>query len=278
MKLQAFLPLVTHPDPNSDAVADNAAAAVAWLGGTLHARAMNADIPVPSSALSGILMDVPALVRDAEAASRRHGERLLEKVAAAATRQGVTLTSDTEAGPIALLGERAAAHARYHDLALAGWESGNPTSRMTSEALIFGAGRPVLILPELAARQSFANVAVAWDGTRAAARAAGDALPFLQRASRIQVLTVIGEKPLANEAGGARLAVGLRERGFVAEALTIDAEDCPVAVTLQERAIAAGADLLVMGGYGHSRIRDFVLGGATQSALDDLRLPALLSH
>jgi nucleotide-binding universal stress UspA family protein len=278
MKLQAFLPLVTHPDPNSEAVAENAVAAAAWLGAKLHARAFNADIRPPSSALSGVLMDVPALIRDAEAASKRHGDHLLEKIAAAATRQGVALASDVEAGPIALLGERAAAHARYYDLAVAGWEAGNPTSRMTAEALIFGAGRPVLVLPELAARQEFAAVAIAWDGTRTAAHAVADALPFLQRAPRISVLTVVGEKPLAEDDAGARLARGLGERGFSAEALTIEAEDCPVAVTLQEHAIAHGADLLVMGGYGHSRIRDFVLGGATQGALDDLRLPVLMSH
>lgn len=278
MKLQAFLPLVTHPDPDADAIADNAAAAAAWLGAALHARALNADIPVPSSALSGILMDVPKLVHGAEAASRRHGERLLEKVAAAAAREGVALTKSTEAGPIALLGERAAAHARYYDLALAGWEEGNPTSRMTVEALIFGAGRPVLVLPEKVVRKEFAAVTIAWDGTRSAARAVADALPFLQRASRVTVLTVVGEKPLGNDDIGARLATGLRERGFAAETLTVEAEDCPIAETLQERAVEAGADLLVMGGYGHSRIRDFVLGGATQGALDELRLPVLMSH
>jgi nucleotide-binding universal stress UspA family protein len=278
MKLQAFLPLVTHADPNSEAIAENAAAAAAWLGATLHARALNAEIHAPSSVLSGVLMDVPALIREAEQKSRANGERLLEKVTAAAARQGVALTSATEAGPIALLGERAAAHARYYDLALAGWEAGNPTSRMTAEALIFGAGRPVLVLPELAVRQEVASVAIAWDGTRTAARAVADALPFLQRASRIAVLTVVGEKPLAEASPGRRLADGLGERGFLAEALTAEAEDCPVAVTLQERAIATGADLLVMGGYGHSRIRDFVLGGATQGALDDLRLPVLMSH
>lgn len=277
MKLQAFLPLVTHPDPNSEAVAENAVAVAEWLGATLHARAFNADIPVPSSALSGFLMNVPELIRDAEATSKRHGDRLLEKVAAVAARQGVTLKSGVEAGPIALLGDQAVAHARYNDLALAGWEAGNPTSRMTAEALIFGAGRPTLVLPELAARQGFASIAVAWDGTRTAARAVADALPFLQRASRIHVLTVVGEKPLAEEVG-ARLARGLGERGFAAEALTIEAEDCPVAVTLQEHAVAAGADMLVMGGYGHSRLRDFVLGGATQGTLDDLRLPVLMSH
>jgi nucleotide-binding universal stress UspA family protein len=278
MKLQAFLPLVTHPDPNSEAIAENAVAACVWLGVTLRAHAFNADIPVPSSALSGILMDVPHMVRDAERKSRKHGDRLLEKLAAVANKQGVALTTDIEAGPIALLGDRAAAHARYYDIAISGWEPSNPTSRMTAEALIFGAGRPTLVLPELAARQEFNSVAIAWDGTRTAARALADALPFLQRASRISVLTVVGEKPLAEDEAGARLATCLRERDLVAEALTVGAEDCPIAVTLQEYAIARGADLLVMGGYGHSRLRDFVLGGATQGTLDDLRLPVLMSH
>lgn len=278
MKPQAFLPLVTHPDPNSDAIAQNAVAAASWLGATLHACVLYADIPVPSSALSNLLLDLPDLVRTARAISEQHSERLLGKLTAAASEKAVALSSDVDTAPTALLGERAAAHARYHDLALAGWEAGNPTSQMTAEALIFGGGRPVLILPELSPRQAFEGVAIAWDGSRAAARAVADALPFLQRASRITVMTVVGEKRLAEEAAATRLADGLKARGFAAEALTVGAEDCPIALTLQERAIAWGADLLVMGGYGHSRIRDFVLGGATQGTLDDLRLPVLMSH
>lgn len=278
MKLQAFVPLVTYPDPNSEAIAENAVAVAAWLGATLHACVLNADIPIPSSALSNILMNVPQLVRDAEATSKGHGDRLLGKLTAAAAAKGVSLSSDVDTGPVTLLGERAAGHARYYDFALAGWESGNPTSSMAMEGLIFGAGRPVLILPEAGTRQGFETVAIAWDGTRTAARAVADALPFLQRASHIKVMTVLGEKQLAEPNPGARLAAGLRERGFSAEALSLDAEDCPVAVTLQERAVAEGAGLLVMGGYGHSRLRDFVLGGATQGTLNDLRLPVLMSH
>jgi len=278
MTPQAFVPLVTYPDPNSEAVAEHAVAAAAWLGASLHACMFDADIPVPSSALSNVLMNVPQLVREAEATSKAHGERLLRQLTAAAAARGVSLSSSVDTGPVALLGERAAGHARYYDIALAGWENGNPTSSMAIEGLIFGAGRPVLILPEGGISQGLDNVAVAWDGTRTAARALGDALPFLQRASRITVMTVLGEKKLDEPNPGARLAAGLRERGFAAEALALEAEDCPVALTLQERAIAGGAGVLVMGGYGHSRLRDFVLGGATQGTLADLRLPVLMSH
>ena len=77
---------------------------------------------------------------------------------------------------------------------------------------------------------------------------------------------------------GERLATSLRKHGLSAEALAIRAEDCEISATLQEHAIELGAALLVMGGYGHSRVRDFVLGGATEGVLSDLRLPVLFSH
>ena len=105
-----------------------------------------------------------------------------------------------------------------------------------------------------------------------------DATPFLERASKISVLTVVDEKPLKEAHGAERLAAGLKKRGLVAEGISIRAEDCPIGVSLQEHAIERGAKLLVMGGYGHSRVREFVLGGATEDVLDDLRLPILISH
>ena len=75
-----------------------------------------------------------------------------------------------------------------------------------------------------------------------------------------------------------RLADALRKRGLVAEGFAIEARDCSIGESLQVGAIEHGARLLVMGGYGHSRMRDFVLGGATEGVLNDLRLPVLLSH
>ncbi|WP_292447521.1 universal stress protein [Mesorhizobium sp.] len=101
---------------------------------------------------------------------------------------------------------------------------------------------------------------------------------FLERASKVTVLTVVGEKPLMAENGAERLAAGLTKRGLIAEATPISTEDYPVGIGLQVHAIARGASLLVMGGYGHSVVRDFVLGGATEDVLDDLRLPVLFSH
>ena len=147
-----------------------------------------------------------------------------------------------------------------------------------AEAIIFGSGRPTILLPERGSVRKLDNVAIAWDGSRVAARAVADAHPLLSRASRITVLTVTDEKPLEEQDAAERLAQGLRSRGLTVQAMPFSAEDYPIDVSLQERAREIGADLMVMGAFGHTRVRDFVLGGATRGILTDLRLPILLSH
>jgi nucleotide-binding universal stress UspA family protein len=278
MKLQAILPLVTYLDCNSDAVAANAVGLAKFLGADLHAAAFNADIPDVSNALSRFLLKLPELIKEAEALSRSRGERLLGLVREEAKSRGLDLTSSASTAALALLGDAAAADARYFDVALLGWEAGNPTSRATAEAVVFGSGRPAILLPELSSVGGIDHVAIAWDASRVAARAVADAAPLLERAAKVSVLTVVDEKPLDRADIGERLAGGLSKRGIPAQAFAISCEDCPIGVTLQESAIERGAKMLVMGGHGHSRVRDFVLGGATEDVLDDLRLPVLLSH
>ena len=105
-----------------------------------------------------------------------------------------------------------------------------------------------------------------------------DAALLFEQVARISVLTVVDEKPLKHNDIAERLADGLRKRGIAAEGFSIAAEDCAIGTSLQEHALERGARLLVMGGYGHSRVRDFVLGGATKDVLRDLQLPVLVSH
>ncbi len=133
-------------------------------------------------------------------------------------------------------------------------------------------------MPELSPITSIEHVAIAWDGSRVAARAVADAAPLLHRAAKITVLTVVDEKPLHDRDAAERLAQALGRRGLKAQAMPAKAADCPIATALQERATEIGAGMLVMGAFGHSRLRDFVLGGATAGVLWDLRLPVLLSH
>lgn len=278
MQAQAFLPLVTYPDPNSPAVAANAVSMTGLLNASLHALAINADLPVISNPLSRLLLDVPEMVRQAEGLSRKQGASLIAAIEQQAGKRNVEATTNAIAPKTAHLGETAANHARYYDYVLCGWEANNPTSAATAESLIFGSGRPTILLPELMQVDRIDHLAIAWDGSRVAARAVGDAARLLDRSTRITVLTVVDEKPLHEKDAAERMAGGLVRRGLEAVAVPVTAEDCPIAVTLQEHAIETGADLLIMGAFGHSRAREFILGGATAGVLADLRLPVLFSH
>lgn len=278
MKRQALLPLITYPNPNAGPVAVNAVAMAVQLAADLHVLALNVNIPPVPSALLRVLLKVPELIHEAEAISRRHGHELTSAAKCEAEKAGVGVTvSDLALAP-AMLADTAATHARYFDFALVGWEKENSTSHATAEALVFGSGRPVILLPETSAIAGIDHIAVAWDGSRVAARAVADATSLLERAEQISVITVVDEKPLREDHPGERLANAFRKRGLKAESVAARAEGRAVGIALQEHAIELGADLLTMGGYGHSRVRDFILGGATQDVLRELRLPVLLSN
>lgn len=278
MQLQIFAPLVTHPETNADEIATLAVSLAHRLGARLHATAINADIPDVSNPLARLLLDTPDMIGQARAASRQRGAHLLALFKEKAGAAGVEIATSAVAAPVPALGDTAAMRARYFDLSLVGWEAANAASRMAAETIVFGSGRPVLLLPVRSDVAAFDHLAIAWDGSRVAARAVADARLFLERSSRVSVITVVGEKALEERDAGERLADRLRACGLTVEAVAADIEGRPIAETLQRIAIGRGCQLLVMGGYGHSRIRDFVLGGATAGILNDLRMPVLLSH
>lgn len=278
MQLQIFVPMLTYPEAGGREFAANAVSIAARLQARLHARAINADMPDVPEALSSLLLEIPQLVRQVEEARRERGVHRLAYLEERADAAGVDISTSAVVAPIAAFGETAATQARYFDLTLIGWETGDTASRTVAEAVLFGSGRPLMLLPAGPDVAAFDHVAIAWDGGRVAARAVADARPFLKRASRVSVLTVVDEKPSARNEAGERLAASLREHGLDAQAVPVAAGSSPLAQTLQRTATRNGCQLLVMGGYGHSRIRDFVLGGATEGVLTSLQMPVLLSH
>jgi len=148
-----------------------------------------------------------------------------------------------------------------------------------AEAVIFGSGRPALLLPRTAPEGTphLRRIGVAWDGSRTAARALGDALPLLKAAAEVHVVTVAGEKDIGGHSAahlGRHLAchgIEIRPEDLKTGGETVDA-------TLAAFARRVGLDLLVMGAFGHNRTREFVLGGVTRRILDDPPLPVLLAH
>jgi nucleotide-binding universal stress UspA family protein len=279
MRYRGLLPLATYPDVNSDVVISNALAIAEVVDADLHMLAITVDIPPVSSAVSEVLLGLSDKIRATEARSKARAEHLLDVARhRCADRKGLAVTMEQITAAVAFINQVAADRARYFDVCLVGWEAGNPTSRALAETVMFESGKPTIMLPELRSIQSGRIVAIAWDGSRPAARAVSDARPFLQRAEHITIVTVTDEKPLPDHQPGHRLAREMKEAGLDAEVVEVTAEGRSVSDTIQDFALDKGADLLVMGGYGHSRLREFVLGGATAGVLQDLRVPTLISH
>ena len=119
---------------------------------------------------------------------------------------------------------------------------------------------------------------VAWDFSQPAARAVADALPILEKAKRVELLTVTNEKVLPSKRSPADLAKNLAYHGVDVTIETVDALEEEIGDVLESYADIHKTDLLVMGAYGHSRVREFILGGATKSMLSRPPIPILLSH
>jgi nucleotide-binding universal stress UspA family protein len=173
-------------------------------------------------------------------------------------------------------------HARYADLVVIGQTDASDSSQVPAdfpERLVLAAGRPVLILPSVG---SFASVGkrilVAWSQSREATRAVTDAIPFLQLADTVHVMVV---NPKAGEHGavaGADIGLYLARHGVRVEVKADHGAEIDVGNELLSRAADLDADLIVMGGYGHSRLKEWVLGGATRTILESMTTPVLMSH
>ena len=171
--------------------------------------------------------------------------------------------------------------ARLRDLTIISVGKQPSQQQYIAECVIFGSGRPVLVIPEEPKRTGklvLGTVGVAWDFSRPAARAVADALPLLQQAKTVHVVTVANEKVIETRRSGAGLARHLACHGVEAKFEEEDAGGRSIGEALEAYATSRQLDVLVMGAYGHSRFRDFVLGGATKSLVADPPLPVFLSH
>jgi nucleotide-binding universal stress UspA family protein len=147
------------------------------------------------------------------------------------------------------------------------------------ESALFNSGRPVLIVPYIQkAGFSLDRVMICWDGSRTAARAVADALPFLTQAKATEIVTVEDGKPDLKLIPGADIAHHLARHGINVELKNIVASDVDTANVILSHAADTSADLIVAGGYGHSRWREFVLGGVTRGLLESMTVPTFMSH
>ena len=171
--------------------------------------------------------------------------------------------------------------ARRFDLSVVGQPEPNRLApeELIIEGALFASGRPVVVVPYI--RKSglaLGRVLVCWDGSRNAARAIADAMPFLVKAKTVEVVIVANEPGKSDEVPGADIGQHLARHGLRVEVQRIFSRDMDVASTILSHAADTSADFIVMGGYGHSRVREFILGGATRGILTAMTVPALMSH
>jgi nucleotide-binding universal stress UspA family protein len=273
--------LPTYPQPTPISAVDDAIDVAVAFGAKISAIACEVKIWAPASPLGSALLDVPAMVAAEQRKSATNAEKLLAAFEDGAAKRSVFQERILERCQTSEIADVLVEYARLRDLTIVPTVEGDYTEQWYTESIIFGSGRPTIVLPSASRKGgpfSLDTVVVAWDFSRPATRAIADATPILERAKRVCVLTVANEKSIKSRRSGVELAKHLSRHGVAVVLDEVDAKRRAVGEVFEAHIAYRNADLLVMGAYGHSRFREFILGGATKSMLARPPVPVFLSH
>ena len=274
--------ILVHLDqsPRAEARLDIAASLARQHGAHLTAlQVIDVAIPVMAMADGGgggaVIAELMEQMRQSALAA---GVKLKAAFEAALAREGIMGEWRQVEGTTP---EILALHGRYADLLVLGQDDPESDSAGLLETVLFDSGRPVLAIPFVGNFNSIGKrVLVGWNASRGATRALHDALPLIAKAENTTVFLANPKRGLGahGEEPGADIARHLARHGLKVEVAKAVAEDVADSALLLNHASDMGADLLVMGAYGHSRLREFILGGVTRSLLREMTIPVLLSH
>jgi nucleotide-binding universal stress UspA family protein len=221
------------------------------------------------------------LLEERGEANKRAAQAAAERFDAAARRAGISAASRVFTTTLPGAPDMFGPLARRFDLSVVGQPEPNKIAPedLIIEAALFDSGRPVIVVPYIQ-KNGFKldRVMVCWDGSRAAARALGDAMPLLRRADAVDIVVVTTEPLKSDEIPGADVAQSLARHELKVALERIGAAGTDVASLILNHAADTSADLIVMGAYGHSRVREFILGGTTRAMLTSMTVPVLMSH
>lgn len=273
--------LTAYPEPTSVSAIDDSVALAVALGARISAISCEVRIQAPGSPLGTALLNVPAMVAAEVKKSATNAQNLLVAFQNAAEKNDVFQERILEKCLTSQVPDLLVDYARLRDLTIIPIPEADYVDRWYAESVIFGSGRPIIILPEKRTSKdpiALDRVVVAWDFSRQSARAVADALPILKKAKHVFVVTVSNEKVIDTKQSGVELAKYLARHGVDVVLDVVDAAGRSIGEVLEAQVARRNGDLLVMGAYGHSRFREFVLGGATRSMLDRPPVPVFLSH
>jgi len=273
-----LLTLTSYPEPTPVSVVEDAVAIAAALGAHIAGLSCEIHVQLPGHFISGSMVGLPGIIAGEAAKSRRNAKDLIAAFDTASEKLGVSRESILQKCKSFEVPDLLVEYARLRDLTIV--PVPESYDQWYAEAVIFGSGRPTLVLPQTPRSRPFelGIVAVAWDFSRAAARAIADAIPILEKAREARIVTVTNEKVLDSKHSSEELAKNLSRHGIDVVLDKVDAAGRTIGEVLKAHTASCKADILVMGAYGHSKFREFFLGGATKSLLSKPPLPILFSH
>ncbi len=274
-----LLPLVGEPSAATIAAIDKCVAVAGDVGARVTAMAVEEDILVRPKVTISDDLDNTAAVEAVRSVSDAHG--LLKAFDAAATRLAVRNEQKLSRFAAADIATNMAVCARLKDLSIVPVKPNDDRSEKLVERLIFESGRPILMCPEEFASQLavvFDKVVIAWDHTAPAARAVADALPMLQAAANVRIITATDKTTPAEQESGTALVGHLAEHGIKATFEVVKIEGSSVGKVFEAYVKANAIDLLVMGAYRHSRLNEMVWGGATKTVIGRPPCWVMMSH
>ncbi|MGZ5900261.1 MAG: universal stress protein [Reyranella sp.] len=263
-----------YPASTSDIAVVRAVQMAAAVSGRASAIACGLAPKVPRSILGNSLFNVSGMVGEEKRKSTTDVQRLLSRFADEVRKTDLVLGACiSEMRPSSEVPEVLAHYARLYDLAIVPLPKGDDIARFDAqwyvEDIVFGSGRPTIIVPPIEAggRGALDHIIIAWDKSRTAARAIADAMPLLRAATDIRLLTVTREKDIASERSADEFAQHLAVQGVRVAVHEVDACGRGIGEVLSHQAKIHDSDLIVMGAYGRSRMIEFILGGATKAML-----------
>jgi nucleotide-binding universal stress UspA family protein len=225
---------------------------------------------------------IPAEVIENQRADNVKGaESAIKNFTIAADRAGISAEPLMPNASLSGAADQFARMARRFDLAIIGQAQTDMSTmeQIIGETTVFESGRPLIMVPYIQkAAFKIDNAMICWDGSRPAARAVGDAIPILGKSDRVEIVIVANERGKQADIEDADIGRHLARHGLKVDVHRITGGNIDIADALLSHAADSGADFMVMGGYGHSRLREFVLGGVTRSIFQSMTIPVLISH
>jgi nucleotide-binding universal stress UspA family protein len=233
---------------------------------------------IPGTVMGGI---PPEVIESQRSESDKKASIAVARFERSAKLAGISAETHTISTSIAGAADEIGRIGRRFDVMVVGQPERQKSlpDEVVDEGVLFESGRPVIFVPFIhKGGAKLDRIMVCWDGSRAASRAIADAMPLLKKAKQVEIV-IISDKPgRINEVPGADLGQHLARHGLNVEVKRITSPDIDVPSTILSYAADSSADMIVMGGYGHSRLREFILGGATRGLLESMTVPVLMSH